>query len=324
MTLEFAWVIRRLPWFCWNGRVERLGGGNLNFVWRLHGTPCNLIVKQAPPFVAASPHQPLDPGRIGFEASVLKAFQEGGALQRLVSDHLRPPRLWHHDAEQHAIVLEDVGFLPHLGEQMVASARVCSQLGSFLARLHRTTWNDSALAQKFQNLAIQESRLEIQYAKVGVWLSEAGHPWAEQVGQAAIQLGRRFLRTGSCLVMGDLWPPSILLDRQRIRLIDWEFCHFGRPAQDFAHLCAHLFLMGPAGRPALRSFYRAYLRKNQNLLDSAECATHYGCEILMRTLGPFRSPNVDRTAVVEHAVESILTGRLPDGIREEGMSSQKS
>jgi hypothetical protein len=61
---------------------------------------------------------------------------------------------------------------------------------------------------------------------------------------------------GVCLIMGDLWPRSVLVGPPeagapppatapppRQWVIDWELCHWGNPAQDTAHLAAHAWML---------------------------------------------------------------------------------
>jgi 5-methylthioribose kinase len=106
--------------------------------------------------------------------------------------------------------------------------------------------------------------------------------------------------------MGDLWPPSIRVVPDGIRLIDWEFAHFGNPAQDLAHLDAHLWMaahriLDPEARARIETvrnhFFAAYENDIQDSRDRLltpdvfrDAAIHFGAEILVRTIGPFSGP----------------------------------
>ncbi len=48
----------RLPAFSPTGEPRRVPGGNLNVVWRVPGAERSLIVKYAPPYIAADPDTP--------------------------------------------------------------------------------------------------------------------------------------------------------------------------------------------------------------------------------------------------------------------------
>lgn len=86
--------------------------------------------------------------------------------------------------------------------------------------------------------------------------------------------GERLRTPGECLIMGDLWPRSVLVAQTCpadgnvggegppadgempdtvgnkspcsaspvLKIIDWEMCHWGRPAQDIAHFAAHVWM----------------------------------------------------------------------------------
>ena len=305
-----AFVARRMPGF---EPVEAhpLPGGNLNFVWRVEGRGGPVIVKHAPPFIARAPEIPLDPSRLAFEARALEAFGDGGSLAALAREAVRPPRLLAFDADAHALVMEDVGEAPDLGAWLHAAPRTPDAvrdagrtLGAFVGSLHRASLGDARLAARFRNLVIQETRLDVQYRAVAEMCASGGVPDAPVLGATAVALGEMLLAPGRCLLMGDLWPASILVTPEGLRLIDWEFAHFGRPLQDVAHLAAHLWMHAHRAPDAARAdaaltllgaFLQAYRRAlgpaHAALFDAGElrgCAVHFACEILVRTTGPFR------------------------------------
>jgi 5-methylthioribose kinase len=92
--------------------------------------------------------------------------------------------------------------------------------------------------------------------------------------------------------------------RNEIRLIDWELTHFGRPAQDVAHLAAHLWMMShrAAGQSQKRridkfrgafidDYFKNIARQQPQLMteeDKRDFQIHFGAEILARTLGHFQ------------------------------------
>ena len=178
-------------------------------------------------------------------------------------------------------------------------------LGQFIGGLHARSFGDTTLAARFDNLDVQRTRLAVQYTPIAAWAKAAGLPEADVIGANAVALGETLLKPGYCLIMGDLWPPSILADPSGLRLIDWEFCHFGRPAQDVAHLIAHLWMAAhratttaaevraQATSHAFLLAYRETLGVRRPLLLTRhmlrECALHFGAEIFARTVGPFQA-----------------------------------
>ena len=142
--------------------------------------------------------------------------------------------------------MEDVKSLPDLTQAISAFSydlgALAGQLGEFIAQLHVQTYRNDWFAEKFANLPVQKTRLQVQYNGCREFCKNAGRSDADDIGRFCRKLGEKFNSVGKCLIMGDLWPASILVAPGEIRLIDWEFVHFGRPAQDVAHLYSHLWM----------------------------------------------------------------------------------
>ncbi len=347
-----------LPHIQPTGDPEPLSGGLLNQVWRVPAKPAPVIVKHAPPHVAADPSISLDPNRILFEAKALIALSPEGPLADVSRPETRAPHPLDLDRDAHVLVMEDVGQAPSLTEaipNLPSPSQIGASLGNFIGRLHRQSLDHSQLAADFQNQPVQETRLAVQYRAVRDLLRNAGTSDADTLGDKAEALGQRLLQPGRCLVMGDLWPPSIRIVPDGIRLIDWEFAHFGNPAQDLAHLDAHLWMAAHrASVPEIRSgiesvrnhFFTAYEAAIQDSRDRLltldvfrDAAIHFGAEILVRTIGPFSgpgSPYADlppdhpdiQTAVsmAAHAIrtaeETAARNRFPLGFHPDSIASQ--
>jgi hypothetical protein len=311
MTLTTAEIAARAaactPQLRLLGPWERLGG-LVNVVHRVGAAPpASVIVKHAPPHLASAPAVPLSPARLAFEHSALRALAPGGALAGALGSRVRAPRVLGADLASAVLVMEDLGERPDLATALSAQpglAGALHVLGNALAGLHLDSANRSDLAAAFANADVQSTRLRVQYEPVGEWLAAAGVSGAAALGARAAALGRALLDPGRCVVMGDLWPASVLASGGELCLIDWEFVHYGRPLQDVAHLAAHLWMherRAPGGETA-RSFERARIEfltsyasrigAAPDLFGAAEladAALHAGCEILARTLGPFRA-----------------------------------
>jgi hypothetical protein len=290
------------------GPWQRLGG-LVNVVHRAGArAAASVIVKHAPPHLASAPAIPLSPARLGFEHAALRALAPGGALAGVLGPRVRAPVPLGFDPAASVLVLEDFGDPPDLAAALPARpplAGVLDDLGAALGRLHRRSAGRPELAAAFDNRDVQQTRLHVQYEQVGAWLEAAGVPEAATLGERALGLGRSLLAPGRCLVMGDLWPASVLdLSADGLALIDWEFAHYGRPLQDVAHLAAHLWMQAhrAPSRAAAHVFAHAltsFLTGYAGELDGAplvfpiselcDAAVHVGCEILARTVGPFRT-----------------------------------
>lgn len=299
---------RRVPGFVAAGAPEPLSGGLLNEVWRIEGTPRALIVKHAPPFIASAPEVPLASERIAFEARALFDLAPGGRLAGVADDRARAPYPLDFDDVRHVLVMEDLGQAPDVFEAVrggADAAALGSELGAFIGRLHGVSYGRDDLARGYSNRGIQRTRLDVQYRSVDAWLTAHG-VGASEAAACAVRtrwLGERLLDPGMCLVMGDLWPPSVRVAAGAIRVIDWEFAHYGQPLQDIAHFAAHAFLhacepASDAERTRLVALWRAFALAYEGCAGTVheralapdawrDFATHAAAEILVRSVGPF-------------------------------------
>ena len=304
-------VSEHLPNFEPTGKPDRLPEGNLNVVWRVPGRPDPIIVKFAPPYIAANPDVSLDPSRLEVEAEALRALAPGGVLEAVCTEHVRPPRPIDMRTDPHVLLMEDVGPHPTLGRWLRATgtperaAQIGQQIGSFIGRIHAATVERNDLASRFNNRAMQETRLAVQYEAVEEMLSIAGVEDAAALGKRAVVLGEKLLQPGVCLTMGDLWPPSVLVAGEGLRVIDWELAHYGHPMQDIAHFAAHAWMQAHRApddvtaravkrmlATALVAYRDALGAQVGGLLTAPaleDAAVHFGAEILVRTVGPFQA-----------------------------------
>lgn len=280
------------------GGAVALPGGLLNHVWRVQTATGPVVVKYAPPHVASNPEIALDPSRINFEARALALFDvEHGPLQALAGPHARPPRLLARFDEDYALVMEDLGDPPSLEGWLRdgGGSAPLTLLGGFIGSLHAVSalLGDHAEVSIMNNRGVQEVRFAVQYEPAVEYLEIGGLSVGEAagLGARARALGERFMTPGRCLVMGDLWPRSVMVSDGAVRVFDWEFCHWGRPAQDLGHLAAHLWML--SHRAGVRSRWPAFLagyvaHRELTEEDRVESAIHFGCEILARTTGAFQ------------------------------------
>jgi len=334
-----------LPDFSPVGAPVRLPEGNLNVVWRVPGEERSVIVKHAPPYIAADPDIPLDPDRLRIEARCLEALGPDGALAAVGPSSVRAPRPLDVNEEAHVLVMEDLGDLPTLDRWLrtaepdtlsSAAPALGDRLGCFLGTLHAATCDDEACASAFVNRPMQETRQAVQYQGVADMLETGGVADADDLGARAEALGAALLEPGRCLTMGDLWPPSVLVDGDQLRLVDWELAHYGRPLQDVAHALAHLWMQehrAPSSeiaeavadlRTSFLDSYRDALGETATALwteqERRDAAIHFGAEVLVRAVGPFQAGYVYEGLAPEHpkVQEAVATAarhlRRPDSV----------
>ncbi|PWN05329.1 phosphotransferase [Rhodohalobacter mucosus] len=301
----FRFVQKCLPDFEPAGSPEELIGGNINRVWRIPGDSDSVIVKYAPPYIAASPDVPMNSNRLSFEARALGSFMQSGPLSGIDQTYVQPPELLGHDTDASLLLMEDITpSVPWFealrkGRAEIETAR---DLGRFIGALHRITYGQPAIAGQFHNMPVQETRYHVQYMSLAETLSKKDDPDFRSAAERCRQLGRLLMKQGRCLLMGDLWPPSLLWSRNKIRIIDWEFVHYGRPLQDLAHFCAHCMMHHAVASAGTRDLFtdiwgrtmNGYKRETsqlyQELINGDEIewfSVHVGAEILARTIGAF-------------------------------------
>lgn len=303
----YALISKHLPQFERMGSLESLQGGNLNYVWRLRGKNQNIIIKHAPPYIASNPEIPLNNNRIDFEARALKLFEPDGMLSEVSSEQVRPPKCLLYEPDQSLLVMEDIGSVPAI-DSWLSSATDTTQIGSllghFIGQLHKITLNDPFLAEQFNNKPIQETRNQVQYQFAANFAGEIISTKNLHFEARTKALGDALMQPGKCLVMGDLWPASILIKNGNLRLIDWEFVHFGRPLQDAGHFAAHCWMRAHTAASSIEtekwkqlwlSFWSKYqhttgefFKKLFNREEYSFMVTHIAAEILVRAAGPFK------------------------------------
>jgi len=315
LELALASLLEKFPSFMIDGTPQQLSGGFLNYVWRVKGKNLlgadSVIVKRMPAYIASAPDVPLDPARISIEASAMSLFEKGEALEKISQNGIRPPRLYHLDKERRLLIMEDLGQSPNLGDWLQGShtkleaEKVGMSLGQFIGALHKVTAHRSLFARLFNNVQIQRTRLDFQYKNIQSYAARAGLANADEIGKQAVQLGERLQQPGSNLIMGDLWPPSVIVTTSGLRLIDWELAHFGHPSQDVGHFAAHLWMVAQRASTSeimanavtiLTHFLESYRDVLGNEFGNLfgvngvrESSVHFGCEIFTRTVGSFQS-----------------------------------
>ncbi|PVF98173.1 hypothetical protein CPB86DRAFT_705481 [Serendipita vermifera] len=221
----------------------------------------SLIVKYAAPYIASiGDSAPFSQFRQTIEARALNLLQANH-----LPDYARFPRLIYQDVEAHILIMEDLGELPNLRDYLLKPLgpqeidgllHKASNLGKALASL-QTIKIDDALLNNFYNPDMNEVVYEAAVKGISEKLTSFGIADADILGRRCVQafeVARSGTRDRSniqestketlpmAFSMGDMWPPSILLDETRdsSALIDWEFAGPALSLQDLSQLCAHL------------------------------------------------------------------------------------
>ena len=229
-----------------NISIHPLHGGLTNFTVRATFTPpawfnksrhlSSVVLKYAPPFLAADPSQPMSVRRQVVEAQALSLLSGGSiaTISEVLSRFptIRIPELIHHDAEQNVLWMTDLGDTLTLSDYLASNPpsstveQIAAHLGEFFSEFFSATRDpsDDILPPVTHT---EETYLFLASVTRKV-LEKAGNMDAERLAE---RVGGGLKSNGSvepCLGMVDLWPGSILIDSLRgdCGLVDWEY--FGR------------------------------------------------------------------------------------------------
>lgn len=274
-------------------RIEPLSGGLVNQVFKVVCPDRVLVLKHAALHLATNPEIELPISRMDVEVEALKIL---GELE--LPDGVQCPEVLVYDRVESTFLMSFVqgrGLAEILAEE--DSVRVLRghgrTFGRWLGVLHAKTSTSSRrdeFASRLDNTAIQEVRAEVQYRGLTAMLEPRFEEPAEWVAS-------RFSGcAGECMILGDLWPESLLLNGDSWGVIDLEFAHWGFPEQDLAHLLAHLRMWALCSENSapIEAFAAeltdAYFEVSSWHEENFKAANiHFGFEILARAIGLFRS-----------------------------------
>ncbi|KZN40648.1 S-methyl-5-thioribose kinase [Pseudoalteromonas luteoviolacea] len=233
------------------------GDGNLNLVFRVIDQANNsIILKQALPYArCVGESWPLTLDRARIEAHVL---QRHGAV---CPDHTA--KVLHHDSELAATVLEDLGDMAILRNELIAG-RNFDNLGYDVANYLAITsfyhsdfyldpQNKKALAQTFTNpelcaitedLFFDDPYRECERNNFPAALTEQVLQLRQNAALLCVvaRLKAKFLSSPQTLLHGDVHTGSIFISSEKTKLIDPEFGFFGPIGFDLGSFIGNLLL----------------------------------------------------------------------------------
>lgn len=288
-------------------RVEPAGEGNINWVRRVRVGARSFVLKQARPALERFPEYRVATERILFEARYYETVAPLDSADIC-------PRVLDFDAPQRVLVLEDLGDAERLDHALARGAdarQALCALAGFLGTVHAAT-RDAQLAARFANVEMQRIHGDhifvLPFRANDFPLSPPLRRRAEGIRRDAALVARidaayaRYLEPRGALVHADPQGGNVLLAPEGPKLIDPEIAHMGDPAFDLGILLAHVWIpaiargSARAADPALRALWSAYASAHgvSALPDFADAARYAGIEMLRRTLGAARVPDVAR------------------------------
>ncbi len=279
-------------------RVEEVGDGNLNLVFKIHGPTGGLVVKQALPYVRlVGESWPLPLSRAHYEHMALTTQAK----------HVGPlvPEIYHYDETLALIVMELLE--PHitLRRGMVAGTefpRFADDISTFMAHTLFFT-SDLALkaGAKKQMIAAFAGNTALckitedliftdpyRVAPMNRWTAPQLDPYAakwRKDGDLKVAISRlklKFLSSAEAMIHGDLHTGSVMLTQGDTRVIDPEFAFMGPMGFDTGAIIANLLLNyfaqdGHEERPGARQHYREWILKTIEVIWSSFAGKFLDC-----------------------------------------------
>ncbi|KAJ7069582.1 kinase-like domain-containing protein [Mycena amicta] len=270
----------------------------------------SIVLKHAPPYIAADPTLALSPDRQRVEAAALGYLAETQQIQDLLAQFpaLRIPRLIHHDTTADVLWISDLGESQTLSQWLssapdeAAVRAIASSLGQFVTRFWEATASPAP-----ETIALFRRRSEGPAVFLSTTalkiMSERGIEDAEALS-ARIRVGIATETTEACLGMVDFWPGSILIGSDgTLGLVDWEYFGVSTPGAEIGMLGLH-FIQATAWSNQYIAAHLHILTASTSTEEAAIAATRTFIAAF-DAAGPGASVYLKRQALIAYGREMV-------------------
>lgn len=313
--------LKSLRWIAPDEQVERAskpGEGNMNYTLRIHTTFRTFIIKQSRSYVEKYPQIPAPATRAITEGRFYELVQEDDLLRGYT------PELSGIDVANNLIMLTDLGQSRDLSslyqpnEQLLMEEM--DELIHFLSTLH-LHFHDVDTSFDFSNRDMralnaehifrypfmEENGFDLDTVTEGLQAVAMIYKQDAAFKEKVENLSKHYLSDGLTLLHGDYYPGSWLRTYEGVRIIDPEFCFFGRAEFDVSVMYAHLLM---AQQPEiliaqLKNGYKGPVDFDWSLTERLA-----GVEIMRRLIGlaqlPLSLDLAQKTALLDQAYQMIM------------------
>jgi 5-methylthioribose kinase len=273
---------------------EKAGEGNMNVVIRLRTSEKNLILKQSRSFVQKYPQISAPIDRIWTE----KAFYEDINKNSFLAGF--SPKILDFDEKNHLLLLEDLGnssdFMGIYSNNNILQNGEIINLIDYLTKLHSSPINAFPRNHEMKKLNhehifiypfMEDNGFDLDSIQVGLQAIAMKFKKDNILKNKVLELGEKYLKTGTQLLHGDFYPGSWLKAPSGLKVIDPEFSFLGDPEFDLGVMIAHL-KMARFDSIQIDEIVKEYT--NKSALDLNLLAQYTGVEILRRLIGLAQLP----------------------------------
>lgn len=290
-----------------NARLIPLSGGVSSEIYLVEENDQRFVVKRALPKLKVKSEWFADVARNRHEWEFIRYVAQ--FLPAAV------PALRHCSATGNYFAMEHLNGSFSNWKQMLLAGQANSEhanhAGTLLARIHRHSAGDAAARHLFDTTPnFSQLRIEPYLLATG-----AKHPALQPLFETE---AARLAATHECLVHGDFSPKNILINSERMVLLDCEVAWYGDPAFDLAFLLNHFFLKGllhasrdVGMRAMITTFWSAY----QSARPSLEMESRVGRLLLMLMLARVdgKSPVEYLDSARQQFIREFVHANLPAG-----------
>ncbi len=278
--------------------VAPAGPGNMNLTLRVSLQNKNIIIKQGRPWVEKYPQFAAPIGRTQTEND----FYQFVCEHPKISENM--PQILDFNEDQQILVMKDLGqgqdLSLHYPNRVDFKQDDLQLLLDYLRELHRIKLS-SEQKNKFQNKKMRElnhahifilpfqnpALLDLNQISEGLEQLAAPLRCNEQLKTKISSLGEIYLQDHDTLLHGDFYPGSWMKVKNKIYILDPEFCFCGPKEFDQGVFLAHMYLTGQ--KQSTCDWIESEFKTWQNI-NTALIRQFAGAEMLRRILGIAQLP----------------------------------
>lgn len=239
--------------------VTVMGGGNINYLFKVESPSRSCVLKQAQPRTKFNKKVSLPVERTATEYRAMQLIRDRTGLPYV-------PKPIHLDRADNilavTLVPEQYDLFTYLLLEGKINVNVMKKLGAFYASLHNVTYHDAVLEYQFPITQQFESLKFDLFHKD--YIKTTQDPDIRRNLHMAI--GKLYTNR-ICLIHGDALPKNMLVKGDDFYVLDFELSVYSDPAHDIGLFTSLILLSGIINYPmrkryfqAIRAFLNAYYR----------------------------------------------------------------